>query len=73
MNEPTRTLPIGTLVVLPAEPQLGVGRVERVVSDDEVRVLLYDSGAFVVRPWALLARCPPGSWDRTRPPPSQPN
>ena len=71
MSEPTRTWPIGTLVVLPAEPQLGVGRVERVVSDDEVRVLLCDSGDFVVRPSADLAPCPPGPWDRSASPTSR--
>lgn len=56
---------VGDLVVLPAEPTLGVGRIERFTDLDgakAVRVLLYPSGEFVVRPLGDVAPCPPGVW-----------
>lgn len=67
------TVPLepGSLVVVPAEPALGVGRLERLLDVDgrpAGRVILYDDGAIVVRPLDELAPCPPGVWDRGAPP-----
>ena len=55
-------LAVGDLVVFPAEPALGVGRIERFVDVDgapSVRVLLYVRVGFVVRPIAAVRPCPP--------------
>ena len=49
---------VGDLVIVPAEPALGVGRVERVL-DDAVRILVYADGTFIVRAFAEVAPCPP--------------
>lgn len=51
----------GELVIVPAEPALGVGRVERLLDLDgvvSVRLLLYIDGSFVVRALADIAACP---------------
>jgi hypothetical protein len=64
---PTPT--VGDLVVVPAEPGLGVGRLERIVTVDgreHARVILYDDGRIVLRALTDVARCPPGVWDRKR-------
>ena len=58
---------VGDLVVIPAEPALGVGRVERFVDVDgkpHVRVLLYERLGFVVRSLDAVAPCPPGVWPK---------
>ncbi len=55
----------GDLVVIPAEPALGVCRVERLLDVDgvpSVRVLLYVRLGFVVRPLDAVKPCPPGVW-----------
>ena len=54
----------GDLVVVPTEPALGVGRIERFLPGDRVRVHFYDSGDLLIRPVAQVARCPAGVWDR---------
>lgn len=61
----------GDLVVVPGEPELGFGRLERIFRADEeqlARVLLYDDGRTVIRPLRAIAPCPPGVWDKTRRP-----
>lgn len=50
---------IGDLVIVSREPELGVGRIERILDDGRVRVLLYRDGTFIVRAAAELAPCPP--------------
>ena len=58
------TLSVGDLVVFPAEPELGVGRVERFVDVDgvaSVRVLLYVRAGFVVRALDQVRACPPST------------
>lgn len=60
---------VGELVVIPSEPDLGFGRLERIFradTDQLARVLLYDDGRAVIRPLGAIARCPPGVWDRSR-------
>lgn len=52
---------VGDLVIIPAEPELGVGRVERLLDDGTVRVLLYRDGTFIVRNANELAPCPPNT------------
>jgi hypothetical protein len=50
---------VGDLVVVPAEPSLGVGRVERFVDADEVRIMLYARVGFVVRKRDEVKLCAP--------------
>lgn len=55
---------VGDLVIVTAEPALGVGRVERFIDVDDVRmvrVLLYRDGTFIVRAFNELAPCPPNT------------
>jgi hypothetical protein len=55
---------VGDLVIIVAEPELGVGRVERFVDVNgarAVRVLLYRDGTFIVRAESELAPCPPNT------------
>lgn len=59
---------VGDLVVIPGERALGVGRIERfldVGGQRCARVLLYDTGALVVRRLDEIAPCPPGVWPRS--------
>ena len=65
---------VGALVVLPAEPALGLARLERLITQvghdrggdgsgaPLARVFLYADGAFVVRPLDQLRAAPPGVW-----------
>jgi len=58
---------VGALVVVPAEPALGVGRVERLLDGgSRVRILLYARLGFVVRALADVKPCPPGVWSPTK-------
>lgn len=52
---------VGDLVIVPAEPALGVGRVERVLDDNTVRILVYADGTFIVRAVHEVAPCPPNT------------
>jgi hypothetical protein len=52
---------VGDLVIIVNEPELGVGRIERVLDDGRVRVLLYRDGTFIVRAADELAPCPPNT------------
>ena len=56
---------VGDLVVVPSEPGLGVGRVERVLTvhgAQALRIFLYETGNFVVRGVDVTAPCPAGVW-----------
>lgn len=52
---------VGDLVIVTARPELGVGRIERILDDGNVRVLLYRDGSFIVRRADELAPCPPNT------------
>lgn len=52
---------VGDLVIVTAQPELGVGRIERILDDGNVRVLLYKDGSFIVRQSSELAPCPPNT------------
>ena len=61
---------VGDLVVVPTEPGLGVGRVERLLDVDGrpgARMFLYESGDFVVRALDVVTACPPGVWPPVTP------
>jgi hypothetical protein len=64
----------GALVVVPAAPQLGVCRFERIVDGasgskaPQARLFRYDSGDFIVVDVDDVAPCPPGVWDKNQPP-----
>lgn len=63
---------VGDLVVLPAEPGLGVGRLERLLPAEgsvpgRGRVFLYEDGRFVLRDLDAIVPCPPGVWDKSAP------
>lgn len=61
----TRPLSPGDVVVLPAEPALGFGRLERLLDVDgqpHGRIILYADGRIVIRPLGQIAPCPPGVW-----------
>jgi hypothetical protein len=58
------------LVVVPARPQLGVARLERLLPPGDAaptsaRLFCYDDGSFVIVPLADVTPAPPGVWDRT--------
>ena len=60
---------VGDLVVVPARPALGVGRLERLLDDGRTaRVFCYDDGAFVVVPYDDVEKAPPGVWDKAQAP-----
>ena len=55
---------VGELVIVIAEPALGVHRVERALDVDgveSVRILSYDDGSLLVRAIGAVAPCPPGT------------
>jgi hypothetical protein len=58
----------GDLVVVPTQPALGVGRLERLLPQGEepthARLLLYDDGRLVVVELTDVAPAPPGPWDK---------
>jgi hypothetical protein len=52
---------VGDLVVVLGEPELGVGRLERLLDGGRARIWLYALGRFVIRPASALAPCPPNT------------
>jgi hypothetical protein len=59
----------GQLVVVPAQPAWGVGRLERVVDDEGgrfARVFFYEDGRIENVPLAEVEPAPPGPWPKDR-------
>lgn len=62
---------IGSLVVVKTQPELGVGRIERLIENldapeekkhhEMIRVFFYDTGTFEVFPMHVLAPVPAGA------------